>query len=161
MIKLDHKWMNLALKIAKINGERSEVPIGAVLVDLNSDSIISKSGNQIIKKNNPLEHAELIVIKSALRKTKRKYLDNAALYVTLEPCIMCGAAILETRIKKLYFGAYDMKKGAFEKNFLLFKNKSYFKTEIYGGIKENDCSKLIKNFFKDIRKKDKLNEYRK
>ena len=72
MIKLDYKWMNLALKIAKINGERSEVPIGAVLVDLNSDSIISKSGNQIIKKNNPLEHAELIVIKSALRKTTRK-----------------------------------------------------------------------------------------
>ena len=73
------------------------------------------------------------------------------MFVTLEPCLMCASAIKEAHIKKLYFGAYDEKKGGVEKNKLFSNEKHAFKTEVYGGIMEKECNKLLKEFFKEIR----------
>ena len=151
MSKFDYKWMYLAYDEAIKAQKRFEVPVGAVLIDLKEDKLISKSGNNIIKKSNPLAHAEIETISIALNLLKKRYLDNTAIYVTLEPCLMCAAAISEARIKKIYFGAYDKKKGAYESNSSIFNNKLYFKSQVYGGIFEEECSKLLTNFFKKIR----------
>ena len=155
MLNLDYKWMKLALKEAKLIKNNLEVPVGAVLVDLSNNQLISKSSNKIIKKSNPLLHAEIEVILKGIKHYKKKFLYNTAIYITLEPCLMCAAAISEARISKVYFGAYDEKKGAIENGFRLFDNNKYYKPEIYGGIMEKECSKLIKSFFLNIRKKNK------
>ena len=104
-----------------------------------------------ISKKNPLNHAELLVIKDACKIKNSRYLNDMIIFITLEPCAMCAAAISEARIKKLYFGAYDEKKGSIENNIRIFSNKNYFKPEIYGGIKEKECSLLLKNFFEQKR----------
>tara|TARA_B100001013_G_C24370101_1_gene347834 strand:+ start:111 stop:578 length:468 start_codon:yes stop_codon:yes gene_type:complete len=155
MLKVDYKWMKLALKEAKLARKNSEVPVGAVLVNLLNNELISKSGNKIIKKSNPLLHAEIEVILKGVKFFKSRYLNNTAIYITLEPCLMCAAAISEARISRIYFGAYDKKKGAIENGICLLNKKSYFKPEIYGGILKNDCSKLLKDFFKNVREKKK------
>ena len=152
MLNLEDKWMQLAIKEAKYAQKYSEVPVGAVLINLKNNKLIYKSGNNVNRKSNPLAHAELEVIYSALKLLKVKYLYNTALYVTLEPCLMCAAAISEIRISKLYFGTYDEKKGSIENGARLYSQKSYFIPEVYGGILEDECSKVLKNFFKNIRK---------
>ena len=92
-----------------------------------------------------------MVIKDACKIKNSRYLNDMIIFITLEPCAMCAAAISEARIKKLYFGAYDEKKGSIENNIRIFSNKNYFKPEIYGGIKEKECSLLLKNFFEQKR----------
>ena len=151
-LNLDYKWMQLAFDEAKLAETRHEVPVGAVIVDTRDNKLISKSGNNIVKKSNPIAHAEIEVIDLATKKLNAKYLKNTSIYITLEPCVMCATAICEVRIDKIYFGAFDKKKGAFENDFLNLKDSSYFKPEIYGGIMEEKCSNLITNFFKKIRK---------
>ena len=148
----ENNYMELALKQAKKAEMLDEVPVGAVLIDENSGEIISAHHNEILLQNNVLRHAEIIVIEQAYKLRKSKYLLNTSIYVTLEPCAMCAAAISEARIKNIYFGAYDEKKGAVENNIRIFSNKSYFKPYIYGGIKEKECSLLLKNFFSYKRK---------
>ena len=81
----------------------------------------------------------------------QKYLNDTVMFVTLEPCIMCVSAIREVHIEKLYFGAYDEKNGGIEKYKFAFKREHAFKTDIYGGIMENDCRNLLENFFKKLR----------
>ena len=151
-MKLDNKWMKIALEEANLGKEILEVPVGAVLVDLKTNKLISKSSNKVECKSNPLAHAELEVILDGLNYYKKKYLKNTAIYITLEPCLICAAAISRVKIAKIYFGAYDNKDGSIENGIRLFNNKLYFKPEIYGGIMENECSILIKNFFRKIRK---------
>ena len=98
-----------------------------------------------------LKHAEMIVIEGSCLKLKSKFLLNTTIFVTLEPCAMCAAAISEVRINTIYFGAYDEKKGSLESIMKIYNTKNYFVPEIYGGIKEIECSKLIKNFFREKR----------
>ena len=152
MLDLNYKWMELAIKEAKIGEGNFEVPVGAVLVDLSNNELISKSSNKIISKTNPLLHAEMEVIREGVKFLKNRYLNNTAIYTTLEPCFMCASAISEARIYRLYFGAYDKKKGAIKNGVRLFDNKVYHKPQIYGGLLEEECSKILKNFFKNIRK---------
>jgi len=151
MIKYNDKWMQVAINEAKLASNFSEVPVGAALIDIKSDKLISKSGNNIIRKSHPLAHAEIEVINKAVRRLKRKNLSDTAVYVTLEPCAMCAAAISEARIAKIYFGAYDIKKGSIENGIRIFSQNSYFRPEIYGGILETDCSKILKDFFHKLR----------
>ena len=144
--------MELAIKHAKKAALLNEIPIAAVLVDEKKKTVLSIHHNEIVSKNNPLNHAEILVIKEACKLKKSRYLIDTALYVTLEPCVMCAAAISEARIKKIYFGAYDEKKGGLDNNIRIFNNRSYFQPEIYGGIQEKKCSQLLSNFFSRKRK---------
>ena len=152
----DNKWMQLAISEAKLAKNISEVPVGAVLVDIGKDKLISKSRNKMIRRKSPISHAEIEVILEGIDICKSRYLNDTAIYVTLEPCLMCAAAISESRIQKIYFGAYDKKKGSIENNVIIFDNRNYYKPEIYGGIMEKECSKLLTNFFQKIRKNKKL-----
>ena len=147
-----NNYMELAIKHAKKAALLNEVPVAAVLVDENNKKIISVRHNEIVSQNNPLNHAEILVIEEACKLKKSRYLDSAVIYITLEPCAMCAAAISEARIKKIYFGSYDEKKGSIESGIRIFTNKNYFKPEIYGGIRENECSQILKIFFSQKRK---------
>ena len=148
----ENNYMELAIEYAKKAASLNEVPVGAVLVDEKSQKILSLRHNEIVNQNNPLKHAEILVIEESCKIKKSRYLNDTVIYVTLEPCAMCAAAISEARIKKIYFGAYDEKKGAIENGIRIFSNKNYFKPEIYGGIKENECSQLLKSFFSQRRR---------
>ena len=148
----ENNYMELAIKHAKNAALLNEVPVGAVLVDEKNQEVLSLRHNEIVSQNNPLNHAEILVINEACKIKKNRYLVDTVMYVTLEPCAMCAAAISEARIKKIYFGSYDEKKGAIENGIRIFNNKNYFKPEIYGGIKEKECSQILKNFFSSKRK---------
>jgi len=142
-----NKYMECAIKEAKSAYTSMEVPVGAVVVYKNE--IISRSHNRVTEKNNPLLHAEIIAINDALKALGTTYLTDCALYVTKEPCIMCLGAIINARMDKVYFGAYDVKYGASEHVLNLMHNKkvNHF-PEIYGGIMENECKKLLEEFFR-------------
>ena len=119
-----------------------------------NNKIIASFHNEIIKQSNPTKHAEMLVIEEGCKLKNSRYLDYTSIYITLEPCAMCASAISEARIGKLYFGAYDEKKGAIESVMNIYNNKNYFVPEIYGGVKEIECSLLLRNFFNLIRKED-------
>ena len=144
-------FMNEALLEAKKAFISNEIPIGAVIVDNLSNEIISRNYNQVNKSSNAINHCEIDLIYRTCTLLKQKYLDNMTMFVTLEPCTMCASAISEAHINTLYFGAYDEKKGGVEKLRLAFKRNNIFMPNIYGGILENKCSNIIKEFFKTIR----------
>ena len=145
-------FMNKAINQAKIGFEKDEVPVGAVLVDNITNKIVSSSYNCVNFLKNATSHAELLIINEACKKLNSKFLDNTSLFVTLEPCAMCSAAISETHIKRVYFGAFDEKKGSLESIIKLYNQKHYYVPEVYGGICEKECSELLKKFFKLKRK---------
>ena len=146
-------FMDKALEQANRALLVNEVPIGAVLVDNNTNKIIVSSHNLINSHNNSTFHAEIIVINKSCQKRKSKFLNKTALFVTLEPCAMCAAAISEVRIDKIYFGAYDEKKGSLESIMKIYNEKHYYVPEVYGGIREVKCSLLLKSFFQLQRNK--------
>jgi len=141
--KIIEELKKLALK-AK---ENDEVPISAIIAK--KDKIIFSAYNTCHKSNNPLNHAEMIVINNALKKTKKKFLDEFDIYTSLEPCALCASAISFSRIKRLYFCAYDIKFGAITNGAKIFNKKnSMFRPKIMGGIEEKFFSQLLKDFFK-------------
>ena len=144
-------FMNEALIEAGKALASKEVPVGGVLVDNITGEIISRSHNNMNKYKNAMRHCEINIIIHACSKLKQKYLNNSTIFVTLEPCLMCISAISEVHIDSLYFGAYDEKNGGLEKIRLAFERKNIFKPEVYGGIMEDKCSKLLKDFFKSYR----------
>ena len=139
--------MSLAIKEAKKGYLLDEVPVGAILIDNFTNSIISTFHNQIIKENSPIKHAEILLIEDACKKKSSKYLFNTSIFITLEPCAMCSAAISEAKISRIYFGAYDEKKGSLESIMKIYNSKNYFVPEVYGGIEEIKCSRILKKFF--------------
>ena len=145
-------FMNKAIDQAKKANLINEVPVGAILIDSISNEIISSSHNLINSKKNSTFHAEILLINEACEKRKTKFLSGTTIFITLEPCAMCAAAISQVRIDKIYFGAYDEKKGSLESLMGIYKKKHFFVPEIYGGINESECSLLLKNFFKSKRK---------
>ena len=144
-------YMSLALKEAKKAFKEDEVPIGCVIV-LN-DEVVASAHNKKIKKNNPLAHAEIECIKKACKKIDSKYLIDAEMYVTLEPCIMCAGAIVHSRIKKVYIGTLDPKGGAFGSsiNISNVKKLNHY-PEVETGILQEECSFILKRFFNNKRK---------
>ena len=143
MLKYDD-FMKLALNEAKKCSRKKEIPVGAIIVD-EFKNIISKGYNKVEEKNNPLFHAEKIAIDKALLKTNKRYLDNCDIWVTLQPCEMCMGMIKQVRIKRLYYGA------SIPHSSIKNKINNRVCSEIYSGIREDECSKLIKDFFKKIR----------
>jgi tRNA(adenine34) deaminase len=139
--------MQTAIEHAKTALAQKEVPVGAVLV--RNGEIIATAHNTSEKENSPLMHAEISIISQATKTLNRPDLSDCDMYVTLEPCLMCGGAILNARIRRLYFGAFS-DFGAF--SYYEIDRKPNFSLELYGGISEEECSSLLTDFFKKIRK---------
>ena len=145
-------FMGLAYKEAEKGYLLNEVPVGAILVDNATNSVISSAYNQVIKHKNSTKHAEMLLIEMGCKKKDSKYLVNTSIFITLEPCAMCAAAISEVKIDRIYFGAYDEKKGSLESIMKIYNNKNYYVPEVYGGINEIESSKILKKFFQEKRK---------
>ena len=152
-MKKDHNYfMNLALKEAEKAALEDEVPVGAVIVC--NDKVIARAHNQRDKKNLTYAHAEMLAIIKANKKLGSWRMLECDIYITLEPCIMCMGAIIQSRIKNIYYGAKDPKGGAVTSsiNVLEATNINHHPNAI-GGILEEQCSKIITNYFKNKRKK--------
>ena len=144
-------YMLLAIKEAEKAKKKNEVPIGAIIVK--DGKVISCGFNQRERKQNAILHAEIVAINKACKKLKSWRLSDCDIYVTLEPCLMCFGAILNARIKNLYYGAYDKSGSSISANATLFeKSILNHKTNVEGGILENDCSKILSDFFKRNRR---------
>jgi tRNA(adenine34) deaminase len=143
-----NKYMSIALELAKEAANKGDVPVGAVIVDPSTDTIIAKSHNRANIDRDPTLHAEMICIREACKITGSKLLQGYDLYVTLEPCAMCAAAISYAKLSRIYFGAFDSKFGAIENGVRLFESDSaLFVPEIYGGIMEQQTVELLRSFF--------------
>ncbi|HEY7645581.1 MAG TPA: nucleoside deaminase [Hyphomicrobiales bacterium] len=143
--------MLLALEEAEAAARRGEVPVGAVLVDA-AGSILSRDGNRVLELRDPTAHAELLVIRAAAHRLGSERLTGCQLYVTLEPCAMCAAAISFARIARLYFGAPDEKGGAVEHGVRFFTQSTcHHAPEVYGGIGEAEAAALLRGFFQSRR----------
>ena len=139
--------MDLALAEAKATGLSGEVPIGAVVVTTEGE-VLARAGNRTLALRDPTAHAELLAIREACAKLGSERLTGCDLYVTLEPCAMCAAAISFARIRRLYFGAADPKGGAVEHGPRFFtRSTCHHAPEIYGGIGEAHAAELLKRFF--------------
>jgi tRNA(adenine34) deaminase len=139
--------MDLALAEAEAAGLAGEVPIGAVLVSAGGE-VLARAGNRTLGSRDPTAHAELLAIRAACAKLGSERLVDCDLYVTLEPCAMCAAAISFARIRRLYFGAADAKGGAVEHGPRLFGQPTcHHAPEVYGGIGEARAAALLKQFF--------------
>lgn len=146
--------MRLAVKEAEKAGRIDEVPVGAVLVSEDL-SILSKAHNLRELKNDPTAHAELLVIKKASKELKSWRLNGTTLYVTLEPCVMCMGAVINSRIKRVVFGAREPKAGALVSNFGIgLDDMLNHEVEFSEGVLENECSLLLKEFFNTLRVKN-------
>lgn len=139
--------MSISINEAKKSGR--DVPVGAVVVK-NGD-VIATAHNERELDNDVTSHAEILAIRKAEQVLGNWRLDDCDLYVTLEPCPMCGWAILQSRIKNVYFGSYDTNYGAFFSEVDLRKF-STFTPNVYGGIMEKECDELLNSFFTDLRK---------
>lgn len=147
---IDEKFMRVALKEAVKASLLDEVPVGAVIVL--DGKIIAKAHNKRELTNDPLGHAELIVIRKASKKLETWRLTECDIYVTLEPCAMCAGAIMWSRFKRVIFGAYDEKGGALGSSFNLFEqNKINHKPDITSGVLLEESKLLLQTFFKNKR----------
>lgn len=141
--------MKEALVLAEKAFDNGEVPVGAVIVK--NGEIIAKGRNMREEKQNALSHAEIEAINNACKKLGSWRLDDCEMYVTLEPCPMCTGAIINSRIKTLIFGAYDLKAGSVDSVINLCDYPYNHKPEIYGGIMEDESTKILQKFFKNLR----------
>ncbi len=145
-------YMEMAIGTAEIAARRGEVPVGAIIVDTASGRVVANCGNQMVGRNDPTAHAEMLAIRAAGNMIGSQRLVDCDIYVTLEPCPMCAAAISLARIRRLYFGAYDAKGGGVEYGARIFDQTScHHRPEIYGGLQERKSAVLLKNFFENRR----------
>lgn len=148
----NEKWMKKAIKQAKKAAQKDEVPIGCVIVK--DDQIIARAYNKREMKQCSTAHAEILAIEKACKKLGSWRLEDCDLYVTLEPCPMCSGAIIQSRIRNVIFGAYDPKGGCMGSNMNINDVRGFnHYPDIEGGILQDECSRLLKEFFKAKRKK--------
>jgi tRNA(adenine34) deaminase len=146
----DEKYMLLALEEAKKAAEKGEVPIGAVIV--RRGEVIASAHNGRETTFDATAHAETSAIRNACQKLNGWHLTDCTLYVTLEPCPMCAGAIINSRIEKVVFGAYDNREGSFGSLINLASYPYSSRPEIVGGVMEKECKEVLSEFFKKIRK---------
>ena len=146
---MDNIYMQKAIELAKQAAACGEIPVGAVIV--RNKEIIAVGQNRRERDRTALGHAEIEAIEAACKKLNSWRLDDCDLYVTLEPCPMCAGAIINSRIRRVYFGAYDSKAGSFGSLTDLSVLPYNHKPEIYGGIMELSCKQLLTDFFDQIR----------
>lgn len=150
---IDQKFMKIALKEAQKARDMDEVPIGAVAVL--DGKVIARGHNTREKTGNAINHAEMIVIQKACKKVSNWRLDGVTLYVTIEPCPMCMGAVLNSRLKRLVFGAYDKKGGACGSLYNLNEGKYNHTVELKSGVLETECGQIIRTYFEEKRRKNK------
>ena len=139
-------FMSLALDEARAAGARGEVPVGCVVV--RDGDVVARAGNRTLADKDPTAHAELLAIRAAAATLGSERLTDCDLYVTLEPCTMCAAAISFARIRRLYFGAADPKGGAVEHGVRFFAQPTcHHRPDVLGGINESESAALLKEFF--------------
>ena len=155
MNEYDLQMMRLALQEAKKAAAAGETPVGAVLCWEGEQEPVAKAGNLRETKKNALYHAELLTIHEACTRLGGWRLWKGTLYVTLEPCPMCAGAILNARLKRVVFGAYDRKGGAMGSVFSLFDHPWNHKPQIEGGVLAEESEALLKQFFSELRSKRK------
>jgi tRNA(adenine34) deaminase len=141
------KPMEIAFAEAEAAAARGEVPVGAVIVS--EGRIVARAGNRTMGDRDPTAHAEIVAIRAACEALGSERLPGCDLYVTLEPCPMCAAAISFARIRRLYYGAADPKGGAVENGVRLYSDPTcHHRPEVYGGIGETAAAELLKDFFR-------------
>ncbi|MEF2070251.1 nucleoside deaminase [Consotaella aegiceratis] len=139
-------FMDLALAEARAAAGRSEIPVGAVVVK--DDVVVARAGNETRTRNDPTAHAEILAIRSACATLAQERLVDCDLYVTLEPCAMCAAAISFARIRRLYYGTGDPKGGGVEHGARFYAQPTcHHRPDVYSGIAETDAAELLRDFF--------------
>jgi tRNA(adenine34) deaminase len=143
--------MALALAEAEAAAARGEVPVGAVLVD-GAGNVLAAAGNRVEAESDPTAHAEVLVLRAGAARLGGARLAECDLWVTLEPCAMCAAAVALARLRRLYFAAWDPKGGAVEHGPRLFgQPTTHYRPEVYGGIEERRAAALLRDFFRNRR----------
>lgn len=145
--KEDQRWMQLAISTAR--QACVDVPVGAVIIQ--GQEIVASAYNNREETQNPVGHAEILCLQQAAGKLGTWRLSNCCLYVTLEPCPMCAEALLQSRISKIVFGAYDSCSGALGSRFNLNTDRALPEPDIIGGICEDECKQLLQSFFQQNR----------
>lgn len=152
MDKREQSFMALALDEARAAALRGEVPVGAVVVDANG-TILASASNKVEEARDPTAHAEMLALRMAAQTIDTPRLIGCDLYVTLEPCAMCAAAISHARIRHLYFGAYDMKGGGVDHGAKFYSQPTcHHAPDVYGGLAEAECRMVLQDFFTNLRR---------
>ncbi len=155
---MEIKYMQRALELAHMAAQNDEVPVGCVIVNPQTGEIVAESYNLSQHVEDATAHAEIKAIRDACSKLKCNRLYDMDMYVTLEPCTMCAAAISFARIKNLYFGASDPKGGAVVNGVRFYEQPTcHHKPHVVGNLLENECGKVLKDFFQTKRKNGKKN----
>lgn len=150
----DAYWMKQALALAQKAWEQGEVPVGAILVL--DDEVIGQGWNRPITRHDPTAHAEIMALQQGGQIVQNYRLLNAALYVTLEPCVMCAGAMVHSRIKRLVYGASDLKTGAAGSLLDVLRHPGMnHQIEITAGVMANECSEMLSQFFQQRREQKK------
>lgn len=148
----DNKWMRHALLLAEFAAAQGEIPVGAVIVQ--GDECLAEGWNQPISSSDPTAHAEIVALRKAAQYLNNYRLLDTTLYVTLEPCVMCAGAIIQARVKRVVFGAYDNKAGAVGSRFDILRDTRHnHLVECVSGVLTEDCGAYLTNFFNLQRKK--------
>ena len=139
-------FMEIAFAEARKAAESGEVPVGCAIV--RDGEVIAQAGNRTLTDRDPTAHAEMIALRRAAERIGSERLVDCDLYVTLEPCAMCAAALSFARIRRLYYGASDPKGGAVESGVRFFASPTcHHRPEVYGGLGESEAAQLLKDFF--------------
>lgn len=142
-------FMRMALAAAEDAAARGEVPVGAVVVARPSGAVLAVAGNRVEAERDPTAHAEILAIRAAAQQQDSPRLESCDIYVTLEPCAMCAAAIALARIGRLFFGAYDPKGGGVEHGARVFERETcHHRPEVVGGIEATAAGTLLQHFFR-------------
>ena len=147
------QYMKMALELARQAADDGEVPVGCIVVENSTGNILGRGRNLRESSKNPLTHAEIIAINEASKKRGAWRLIDCTLYVTLEPCPMCTGAVINSRIDRVVFGAYDLKSGACGSVVNLPALPFNHKPEVIGGGLEEECAGILSEFFKQLREK--------
>jgi tRNA(adenine34) deaminase len=157
-VKIDKKWMRVALRMALRAKNHGEVPIGAVVVHNLTNTLISWGYNKKEELQSPLAHAEALALHRAAKKLSNWRIEDCTLYVTLEPCLMCAGTILQSRIDRVVYAARDPKGGAVRSLFnVLEDNRLNHWCKVTEGVLEKEASSILKTFFKELRAIKKKN----
>ena len=143
-----HPWMKRAMSLAEAAATHDEVPVGAIIVDETTGNIICEAENRMRRDSDATAHAEMLALRDAFRILQQERLEGLSLFVSLEPCAMCAAAISHARIKRLVFGAYDAKSGGVEHGTKTYSHSTiHHKPEVIGGVLETENQKILQAFF--------------
>lgn len=149
-LEQDQKWMRYALHLAQKAANQGEIPVGAIIVQ--EEQCLAEGWNQPISRYDPTAHAEIVALRQAGQYLKNYRLLETTLYVTLEPCVMCAGAIIQARVKRVVFGAYDLKLGAAGSRFDILRDTRHpHHLECVSGLLAEECSQYLTDFFKNRR----------